>query len=120
MFGCLTIFITASSRFLKRRSWSTFLIATVSPVSRQVAWKTTPKEPLPTTRVVEKEKVGPAGAAARAEAVAPEEVVAAAAPLLVAPAAVAPPPPSPPREATGAVRITWEPEAGSPSTTRPS
>ena len=82
--------------------------------------KTTPKEPLPTTRVVEKEKVGPAGAAARAEAVAPEEVVAAAAPLLVAPAAVAPPPPSPPREATGAVRITWEPEAGSPSTTRPS
>ena len=26
---------------------------TVSPVSRQVAWKTTPKEPLPTTLSVE-------------------------------------------------------------------
>lgn len=107
------------------------MIATVSPVSRQVAWKTTPKEPLPTTRVVEKEKVGPAGgeggaAEAEAGAAAPEEeavVAVAAAPLLAAAAPPPPPPPlppRPPREATGAVRMTWEPEAGSPSTTRPS
>ena len=102
-------------------------MATVSPVSRQVAWKTTPKEPLPTTRVVEKEKVGPAGGAGGAAAPDEEVVVvvavaavAASPPLLAAPAAPPAPPPRPPREATGAVRMTWEPEAGSPSTTRPS
>lgn len=53
-----------SSRFLNRRSWSTFLMATSSLVSRHVAWNTTPNEPLPTTRSVEKwrvMRVGPGG-----------------------------------------------------------
>lgn len=34
---------------LKRLSCRTFLTATFSPVSTRVAWKTTPKEPLPMT-----------------------------------------------------------------------
>ncbi len=41
----------AEARFkqtLNRLSWSTFLMAVSSPVSISFAWKTTPKEPLPT------------------------------------------------------------------------
>lgn len=40
--------IICSSLFLNRLSCRTLLMATVSLVSKQVAWKTTPKLPFPT------------------------------------------------------------------------
>ena len=46
-----------SSRFLKRLSCRTFLMATISPVSTTAAWKTTPKEPLPMIRSAEYDMV---------------------------------------------------------------
>ena len=43
-----------SSRFLKRLSCSTFLIATSFPVCCTVAWYTTPNEPFPMIRSLRK------------------------------------------------------------------
>lgn len=48
--SCLII---CNSRFLNLLSWSTFLMATISPVSTTAAWNTTPKDPFPIMRSAE-------------------------------------------------------------------
>ena len=49
-FGWSSSRMICSSLFLNRLSCNTRLMATISRVSKHVAWKTTPNDPLPTTR----------------------------------------------------------------------